>query len=67
MSDRKSIAIALGTAAGIAAVATVIALYVSKNEDGPKMADVNDVFEKAKLTVKKLDDAVELLKKSAEA
>ena len=66
MSDRKSIAIALGTAAGIAAVATVIALYVSKNEDGSKIADVNDVFEKAKLTVKKLDDAVELLKKSAE-
>ncbi|MCX6344436.1 MAG: hypothetical protein NT018_05100 [Armatimonadetes bacterium] len=64
MSDRKSIAIALGTVVGIAAVATVVGLYVAKIQDSPKIVDVNDVFEQAKMTVKKLDDAVEFLKKT---
>lgn len=67
VSDRKSIAIAIGTAVGIAAVATVVGLYVAKNQDNSKTVDVNDVFEQAKLTVKKLNDAVEFLRKSTAA
>ncbi len=67
MSDRKSVAIALGTGIGIAAAAAVIGLYVARNQEESKIVSVNDVFEQAKLTVKKLDDAVEFLKRSAAA
>lgn len=63
MSDKKQIAIALGTAVGIVTVAACVGMYVSKHHNEVE-ADVNDVFEQAKQTVKKLDEAVEMLRKS---
>jgi len=67
VSDRKSIAIALGTAVGIATVAVCIGLYVSKHNGEVEPKDVDDVLEEARRTVKKLDEAVDLLRKSAAA
>ncbi|MCE5323829.1 hypothetical protein LLG46_11015 [bacterium] len=64
MSDKKTIAIVLGTIVGVAAVATAVGVYVS-NHNEPEMRNINDVFEKAKQTVRKLDEAVENLRKSA--
>ncbi|MHB9035367.1 MAG: hypothetical protein ACYC64_01780 [Armatimonadota bacterium] len=64
MNDRKTLAIVLGAAVGAAAVATTVGVYVSRHHE-PAVRDVNDVFEKAKLTVRKLDEAVENLRKSA--
>lgn len=66
MSDRKTMAIILGATVGLAAVATAVGIYVSRqSESEPAAQDVNDVFEKARLTVKKLDEAVDALRKSA--
>jgi len=66
VSDRKTMAIIIGATVGVAAVATAVGLYVSKQSDSQSAAqDVNDVFEKARQTVKKLDEAVEALRKSA--
>lgn len=64
VSDKKTIAIVLGTIVGVAAVATAVGVYVS-NHNEPEMRNINDVFEKAKQTVRKLDEAVENLRKSA--
>lgn len=63
MSDKKTVAIILGTTVGIAAVATAVGLYISKTAE-PIVEDVNDVFEKARQTVRKLDEAVDTLRKS---
>ncbi|MCE5315246.1 MAG: hypothetical protein ABFD49_00625 [Armatimonadota bacterium] len=63
MTDRKTLAIVLGAAVGVAAVAT-IGVYVSRQHESAA-PNVNDVFEKAKQTVRKLDEAVESLRKSA--
>ena len=66
MSDRKTTAIILGATVGVAAVAAVVGIYVSRHsESEPPVEDVNDVFEKARQTVKKLDEAVDTLRKSA--
>ncbi len=67
MSDRKSIAIALGTAVGIATVAVCVGLYVSRQNHEVEPKDIEDVFQEARRTVKKLDEAVEILRKSAAA
>ena len=64
VSDRKTVAIVLGTTVGIAAVATAVGLYISKSAE-PIVEDVNDIFEKARQTVRKLDEAVDSLRKSA--
>jgi hypothetical protein len=66
VSDRKTTAIILGATIGVAAVATAVGIYVSKHGDSkPAVEDVNDVFEKARQTVRKLDEAVDALRKSA--
>ncbi len=62
MSDKKSLAIILGTAFGVAA-ATAIGFYIFRQEK-PVVKDVNEIFESAKKTVKKLSDAVEELRKA---
>lgn len=67
MSDKKTLAIVLGTIVGVAAVSAAIGVYVSHQGKDPDMMDVNDVFEKARKTVARLDEAVEMLKKSAAA
>ena len=66
MSDRKTTAIILGATVGVAAVAAAVGIYISRHsESEPAVEDVNDVFEKARQTVKKLDEAVDTLRKSA--
>ena len=64
MSDKKTVAIVLGATVGVAAVATAVGVYLARHAE-PLVVDVNDVFEKARQTVRKLDDAVDNLRKSA--
>jgi len=66
VADRKTVAIALGAAVGAAAVGTAILMYSRKNRE-PHVTDVNEIFDRARLTVRKLDEAVEMLRKSAAA
>jgi len=63
VSDRKTLAIILGATVGVAAVATAVGVYISKHAE-PVVENVNDVFEKARQTVRKLDEAVDSLRKS---
>ena len=63
LKDKKTIAIILGVGVGIAAVATAVEIYVNKHSE-PVVKDVNEVFEQARRTVRKLDDAVDTLRKS---
>ena len=62
MTDKKSLAIILGTAIGAAAVAAAVGVYVHHNNE-PAIKDVNDIFDQARKTVRKLDEALEILKK----
>lgn len=63
MSDRKTVAIILGATLGVAAVAAAVTVYMNKQTE-PIVEDVNEVFEKARQTVKQLDEAVDTLRKS---
>ena len=63
MKDGKLLAILLGTVAGVALVTACVGVYMNNQSDSE--VDVNDVFEQARKTVKKLDDAVEAIKSSA--
>lgn len=65
MTDKKSLAIILGTTIGIAAVAVTAAVYMYRRHGEPECRDVNDVVEQAKQTVRKLDEALDLLRQSA--
>lgn len=60
MSDKKSLAIILGTVVGVAAVAAAVSVYVSHHRE-PAVKDVSDVLEQARQTVQKLDKAVDML------
>lgn len=62
MTDRKTLAIILGTAIGVAAVAAAVGVYVHHNQE-PVAKDVNEVFDQARKTVRKLDEALDMLKK----
>lgn len=64
MSDRKTVAIVLGATVGVAAVATAVGVYLAKHTE-PVVEDVNEIFERARQTVHKLDEAVNHLRKSA--
>lgn len=61
MTDKKSVAIILGAALGVAAVATAVGFYY-KNHHEPAVRDVNEVFDEARRTLQKLDKAVEALR-----
>lgn len=63
MSDRKTLAIILGATVGVAAVATAVGVYINKQSE-PIVEDVNEMFENARNTVRKLDEAIEGLRKS---
>lgn len=67
MSDKKTLAVVLGTVVGVAAVAAAIGVYVARQDNDPAAMNVNDVFEKARKTVARLDEAVEMLKNTATA
>lgn len=60
MSDKKSLAIILGTVVGVAAVAAAVSVYVSHHRE-PVVKDVSDVLEQARQTVQKLNAAVNTL------
>ncbi len=63
MADRKSFAIGLGIALGIGAVAATVAIYsCRRHESEPR--DINEIFDAARHTVKKLDEALDVLRKS---
>ncbi len=64
MSNRKTVAILLGATVGVAAVATAVGVYLARQAE-PVVEDVNIVFERARQTVKKLDAAVDHLRRSA--
>ncbi|NLN77063.1 MAG: hypothetical protein GX139_12255 [Armatimonadetes bacterium] len=64
MSDRKTLAIILGVTVGVAAVATAVGVYINKKSE-PIVEDVNDIFDKARNTVRRLNEAVDGLRKSA--
>ncbi len=54
----------MGAAVGAATVGTAILMYSRKNRE-PRISDINEIFDRARLTVRKLDEAVEMLRKSA--
>lgn len=64
MSDKKIWPILLGTVAGLALVGAAVAIYVNK-DDADHESNVNDVFERAKQQIRKLDEAVEAIRASA--
>lgn len=66
MTDRKSLAIILGAAVGVGAVAAAVGVYMSKHS-APVVRDVNDIVEQARRTVAKLDKAVESLRQQSAA
>ena len=62
--DRRSLAIIIGVAVGIAAVAATTAIYVSRHHE-QDVRDINEIVDQARETVRQLDLAVEVLRKSA--
>ncbi|MCL5103334.1 MAG: hypothetical protein M1133_04375 [Armatimonadetes bacterium] len=66
MSDRKSLAIVLGAFVGAAAVTATVVYYKSHHHEEAARS-VNEIFDRARQTVRKLDEAVDILRKSAEA
>lgn len=64
MSDRKTLATVLGATIGVAAVAAAVGVYVCRHREA-ETQDVNAVFEKARRSVQKLNEAVEALRQSA--
>jgi hypothetical protein len=65
VNDNKSLAIILGAAVGVAAVATTVSIYVARHRDHETQpVDVNEIFQAARLTVKRLDEAVDMLRKA---
>jgi len=64
VSDKKTVAIVLGAAVGVAAIAATVAIYSNKHRE-PAERDVNDIFDEARRTVRKLDEAVDMLRSSA--
>ena len=61
LARRRSIHYA---AVGIAAVATTVSIYVARNREAAAPVDVDDIFQAARKTVEKLDEAVDMLRKA---
>ncbi len=66
MADRKSLAIGLGVITGVAAVAVAVACYSNKHKKH-QPPDVNEIFESARQTIRRLNEALEGLHSAAEA
>ena len=64
MTDRKPLAIILGATVGVAAIGAIVAVYMYRQQE-PSTGDINDIFDQARQTVKKLDEAVETLRRTA--
>ena len=61
--DKRSMAIIIGAAVGLAVVAATAAIYVSRHHE-QDVRDINVIVDQARETVKQLDQAVEVLRKS---
>lgn len=66
VADRRSLAIGLGVITGVAAVAIAVACYGNKHKK-QQPPDVNKIFESARQTIQKLNEALEGLHDAAEA
>ena len=64
MNDRKTLAIAIGAAVGVAAVTAAVLACAHKHQE-PATRSINEIVDQARQTVRKLDEAVEMLRKSA--
>jgi len=64
VTDRKTLAIILGAVVGVAAVTATVVVYTRLHREAVPR-DINDVFDRARQTVRKLDEAVEQLRQSA--
>lgn len=67
MNDRKSLAIVLGALVGVAAVGLAVGCYRSHHCREESSQSVGEIVDAAKKTVRKLDEAVEILRRSATA
>lgn len=66
MEEDKSRAVIAGVIVGATVVAAALVIYYARSH-GSRAADIDDVLEKARSTVQRLDDALESLKHSADA
>jgi hypothetical protein len=64
MEDKKSTAIVAGVLVGAAIVGAAIAIHHCKSREADAV-DIDDIVEKARTTVQRLDEAVDILRKSA--
>ena len=63
MEDKKTTAIVIGVIAGVALVGTALAIYLCRPEE-QTARDINYIVEQAKKTVARLEEAVDLVRKS---
>ncbi len=64
MTDRRTLALTLGAAVGVAAVTAAVIAYTRCHREAlPR--DINEIVDRARQTVRKLDEAVDQLRKSA--
>lgn len=64
MEDKRQTAIVAGVLVGAAIVGTAIAVHYCRAREADTL-DIDDIVEKARTTVQRLDEAVEMLKQSA--
>lgn len=64
MNDRKTLAIAIGAAVGVAAVTAAVLAYAHKHRE-PVTRSISEIVDEARQTVRKLDEAVDILRRSA--
>ena len=64
MEDKKSSAIIAGILVGAAIVGAAIAVYHARSQE-PEVRDIDGIVDQARNTVQRLDEAVEMLRKSA--
>jgi hypothetical protein len=64
VNDRKTLAIAIGAAVGVVAVTATVFACAHKHRE-PATRSINEIVDQARQTVRKLDEAVEMLRKSA--
>jgi hypothetical protein len=64
VEDKRQTAIVAGVLVGAAIVGAAIAVHHCRSREADTL-EIDDIVEKARTTVQRLDEAVEILKKSA--
>jgi hypothetical protein len=64
VEDRKTTAIVAGVLVGAAVIGAAIAIHHCRS-NASRIPDIDDIVEQARTTVQRLDEAVEMLKRSA--